>query len=86
MEIAMLQVQSVSDLGQADAASGARVHEPGAGAVAAFLRGIARRWQRRLDRAHLAALEPRLLQDIGIERQNIDTVLGTVPLFCPPRC
>ena len=34
----MLQVQSVSDLGQADAASGARVHEPGAGAVAAFLR------------------------------------------------
>lgn len=49
--------------------------------AAALMRGVAMRLKARRDRDHLASLETRLLDDIGIERHEIDSTLGRASLF-----
>ncbi len=81
----MYRLQSIPTRGQAGAKSATRVVAPMRDRLAilaqAFARGLARRWKGRLDRDHLASLEPSLLADIGVERHDIDSALGRAPWF-----
>ena len=61
----------------ADLAAAARFHA--VAAATALARGIARRWKGRLDVRRLQDMDDRLLEDIGVERYEINHAVGKAP-------
>ena len=60
---------------------GANVHVAVVFVAKALARGVVQRWKGRQDRLHLLAMDHRQLEDIGVERYEINAALGKAPWF-----